>query len=84
MKNKPYLTFNFIMQESITIKEAAQLLGVSPLTLRNWDNDGKLVAYRNPINNYRVYKISQIEKFIDDLENSRRGRHFRIKIVRAT
>ena len=72
------------MQESITIKEAAQLLGVSPLTLRNWDNDGKLVAYRNPINNYRVYKISQIEKFIDDLENSRRGRHFRIKIVRAT
>ncbi|MBI2047707.1 MAG: MerR family DNA-binding transcriptional regulator [Parcubacteria group bacterium] len=72
------------MQESITIKEAAQLLGVSPLTLRNWDNDGKLVAYRNPINNYRVYKISQIEKFIDDFENSRRGRHFRVKIIRET
>lgn len=75
------MTFNFNMEESITIKEAAQLLGVSPLTLRNWDKEGKLVAYRNPINNYRVYKISQIEKFIEDVEKTRHGRNFKIKVV---
>jgi len=69
------------MEESLTIKEAAKLLGVSPLTLRNWDNDGKLVAYRNPINNYRVYKISQIEKLINEMEHERRGKNFRIKVV---
>jgi len=52
------------MKDYLTIKQAAKRLGVSPLTLRNWDKQGKLVAHRNPANNYRVYKISQIEKFL--------------------
>jgi DNA-binding transcriptional MerR regulator len=48
----------------ITIKQAAKILGVSPLTLRNWDNSGKFPAGRHPISNYRVYKISDIEELI--------------------
>ncbi len=43
----------------LTIKEVANLLGVTPLTLRNWDQKGKLRALRNPINNYRVYKVER-------------------------
>jgi DNA-binding transcriptional MerR regulator len=31
-------------------------LGVSPMTLRNWDKQDKLKPYRNPINGYRLYK----------------------------
>lgn len=46
----------------ITIKEAAKILGVSKLTLRNWDKAGKLNALRHPINNYRVYQLEDIEK----------------------
>ena len=49
----------------IQIKEASELLGVSKLTLRNWDNSGKLVSYRHPINNYRIYKKSDILKLLD-------------------
>lgn len=45
----------------LTIKEAAKFLGVSPLTLRNWDKSGKLKAFRHPINNYRLYSREQIE-----------------------
>jgi excisionase family DNA binding protein len=52
-----------------TIKEAAKILGVSPQTLRNWDKSGKLKAYRNPINNYRVYKREQIELFLRTIES---------------
>ena len=52
----------------ITIKEASDILGVSPLTLRNWDNSGKFPATRHPMNNYRVYKIEDLEKLIDDIE----------------
>ena len=47
-----------------TIKQAAKVLGVTPLTLRNWDKRGKLKAYRHPINNYRVYKAQQLELFL--------------------
>lgn len=56
----------------LTIKEVAEILGVTPLTLRNWDKKGKLKAYRNPINNYRVYKLEEIELFLRKIE-SREG-----------
>jgi DNA-binding transcriptional MerR regulator len=54
----------------ITIKEASQKLGVSRATLRNWDNTLKLKAYRHPINNYRVYKIEDIEKILSQIKDS--------------
>ena len=51
-----------------SIKEAAEILGVSTLTLRNWDKSGKFRASRHPMNNYRVYKMSDIEEVIGDIE----------------
>lgn len=51
-----------------SIKEAAEILGVSPLTLRNWDRSGKFKAQRHPMNNYRVYKLSSLERIIEDIE----------------
>lgn len=52
-----------------SIKEAAEILGVSPLTLRNWDKSGKFRANRHPMNNYRVYKLSALEHIIQDIES---------------
>lgn len=52
----------------ITIKQASKILNVTPLTLRNWDDKGKLKAYRHPMNNYRVYKIEDLEKVIQEIE----------------
>jgi len=53
----------------LSIKEVANLLGVTPLTLRNWDNSGKLRACRNPINNYRLYRPGDIELFLRKVES---------------
>lgn len=58
------------MENFISIKNAAKILGVSKMTLRNWDNSGKLKAYRHPFNNYRVYKIEDLEKIIELIETS--------------
>jgi predicted site-specific integrase-resolvase len=57
-----------------TVSEAAYILGVTPLTLRNWDNLGKLKARRNPINNYRIYKFEDIETFINRMDKPRSSR----------
>ena len=46
----------------ITIKEAAEILGVSPMTLRRWDKNGKFKAFRHRFNNYRMYRRKEIEK----------------------
>lgn len=53
----------------VTIKDAAKLLGVTPLTLRNWDKNGKLPTTRHPMSNYRIYKRESLEKFMRDIEN---------------
>lgn len=55
----------------ISIKKAAKLLHVTPLTLRNWDKKGKLRPYRHPINHYRLYRLDQIELFLRHLEFSK-------------
>ena len=68
----------------LSIKEAAEILDVTPLTLRNWDKRGTLTAYRNPINNYRVYRRDQIELLFRKIENSknrRGGRKIDISLV---
>ena len=46
-----------------SIAQVADILGVSKETLRRWDKNGKLVALRHPDNNYRVYDVSQLERF---------------------
>ena len=52
-----------------SIKEASEILGVSTLTMRNWDKSGKFKAQRHPMNNYRVYKLSSLEHIIEDIES---------------
>jgi type I restriction-modification system DNA methylase subunit len=50
------------MQTQASLTEAATYLGVSKATLRNWDNEGKLIAQRHPINGYRVYDLNDLTK----------------------
>ena len=53
--------------ELLTIKAAAELLGVSEQTLRRWDKAGKLPAKRHPVNGYRMYsrrKVLELRKQI--------------------
>lgn len=58
----------------LTVKQVARILGITPLTVRNWDKAGKLTAYRNPMNNYRLYKVEDIEGIIRDIEQSQKQR----------
>lgn len=48
----------------LRIKEAAEVIGVSEMTLRRWDDAGKLVARRHPSSNYRLYRKQDLEKFL--------------------
>ena len=56
------------MAELLRIQEAAKLLNVTAKTLRNWDKDGKLKTHRHPMNNYRLYKKSELLKLIKKIE----------------
>ena len=51
----------------LTVKEASEFLGVSIMTLHRWDAKGKLKARRHPINHYRLYKKTDLEKILKQI-----------------
>lgn len=54
----------------LKIKEAAELLGVNPETLRRWDRSGKLKAVVISTRGDRRYKKEDIEKFINQVNKT--------------
>ena len=54
----------------VKIKEAAEILGVTGNTLRNWEKTGKIKVYRWPHNNYRLYKKEDLEAILKEVEDS--------------
>ena len=57
------------LDEYLTIKDAAEFLGVSPSTLRNWDRNGKLRTYRHPFNSYRLYLRAELEILLRSIKS---------------
>lgn len=60
--------------EYLRVKEAAELLGVPPNTVRAWGGEGKIPEYRHPINPFRLYKRTELESVLREVEQSRRGK----------
>jgi len=54
----------------LTVKQAAEYLGVAPNTIRNWDRDGKITVYRHPISRYRLFKEADLRTLIEQLEST--------------
>jgi DNA (cytosine-5)-methyltransferase 1 len=57
--------------EYVRVKQAAAMLGLSPNTVRKWGALGKIPEFRHPVNTYRLYKRSDLEKLIAQVEQSR-------------
>ena len=57
----------------ITIGEAAELIGVSIMTLRRWDESGRFPSVRKKPGGDRYYKKQDIEIFLSDLSRLARG-----------
>lgn len=59
-------------QGYVRVKEAAELLGVCPNTVRAWGAAGKIPEYRHPVNNYRLFKREELEALMETLEEPER------------
>lgn len=53
-----------VIKEYYSLAEASEILGKSKETLRRWDRDGKLIAAREPISEYRIYKKKEINSLL--------------------
>ena len=52
------------LDDYLKIAEAAEYLGICQNTLRNWGVSGKITEHRHPINNYRLFKIADLDRLL--------------------
>lgn len=62
-------------QRLLQVKEAAEYLGVSANTIRNWGSGGKLPEFRHPINHYRLFRENDLRKVRKELDKIRDSQH---------
>lgn len=56
------------LRDFLKITDAAEYLGVSPNTLRNWESAGKILAHRHPVNRYRLFKKEELDELLSRAE----------------
>ena len=56
------------LRDFLRISDAADYLGVSPNTLRNWERAGKIVAHRHPVNGYRLFRQEELDSLLRKVE----------------
>jgi excisionase family DNA binding protein len=61
------------LRDYLTVGEAAEFIGVSAATLRNWDRAGKVRAIRHPVNAYRLYLKEDLADFLERIKDGRNG-----------
>ena len=59
------------LKDFLRISEAAEYLGVSPNTLRNWENANKIAAHRHPVNGYRLFKQAELDALLKQIREPR-------------
>lgn len=52
------------LTDYVKTAEAAEILGVAQNTIRKWAARGDIPMHRNPANGYRLFKRSDLEKFL--------------------
>jgi len=52
------------LNEYVKVAEAAEILGVSQGTVRAWSEAGKIPVRRNPANGYRLFRRSDLTRFL--------------------
>ena len=61
------------LRDYLTVSEAAEYLGVSASTLRNWDRAGKVRATRHPVNGYRLYRKEELANLLEKVKDGPDG-----------
>ena len=56
------------LKDFLRISEAAEYLGVSSKTLRNWVNAGKIMAHRHPVNGYRLFRQQDLDELLKQVQ----------------
>ena len=75
-QNNDNSKYNFRKENVLKTSNAAKILGVSPSTLRRFEEEGLISSYRDPGNDYRFYRLDLIKSLKRDLESKNLKKSF--------
>jgi len=61
------------LDQFLRIHQAAEYLGVCRNTLRNWCRQGKIPEFRHPVNNYRLFRATDLDQLLHETEQAVNG-----------
>ena len=71
-----------LSSEWLTVIEVAKELGVHPDTVRRWEKKGRIKCVRHPINNFRLFLLSDLLGEAGKLES--KYSYLRMRVVERT
>lgn len=69
------------LKDFLRVSDAAEYLGVAPNTLRNWENAGKIVAHRHPVNGYRLFKREELDALLNAAGQRSSGKKTKTRVA---
>ena len=60
-------------EKYLYVKEVSKILGIHRTTLLRWDKKGIFRAFRHPVNNWRMYKLSEVYAFLNKIRKDDHG-----------
>ena len=58
------------LNEFMSLRAAAEYLGIRPYTLHAWTKKDKIKYYVNPANNHRLFKKEDLDEFLGNIMSS--------------
>ena len=70
-KKQQNTEYTFHKNNVLKVSNAAKILGVSPSSLRRFEEEGRISSFRDPGNGYRYYRLDLIKELRKELEESK-------------
>lgn len=70
-KKQQNTEYTFHKNNVLKVSNAAKILGVSPSSLRRFEEEGRISSFRDPGNGYRYYRLDLIKELKREIEESK-------------
>jgi len=79
-KKQQNTEYTFHKNNVLKVSNAAKILGISPSSLRRFEEEGRMSSFRDPGNGYRYYRLDLIKELKKELEESKNNLNKKNKV----
>ncbi len=71
--SKPTSVVEDKLDSYFTLGQVAAFVGVTKTTIIRWEEQKRISSYRNPLNNFRLYRKEEVERLVAEMHAQKEG-----------